>query len=204
MVKSPPALALALVAALAPGCRKNTPAAPARVEQPSPAQAAAPPAARPDAAALPPDYDPTVLADQGKDPLQIYLAEPRSATWAAVVEEAIGGQLRRDLKQMVPEAKGLSMGCRTLSCLILVDVPKEQLAAASQVLGLVTLGPITVDLGLSPEGRAQVLVLTERRMADPAEFTGWYRRTRKKLLDEIRAGTRPNSLPVTSDKLPQD
>jgi hypothetical protein len=180
----------------AEACRRTAP--------PPPLPAPAPAAATPDAASLPPDYDPTVLADKGMEPLQIYLAEPRNPTWARVVEEAIGGQLRRDLKLMVPEARDLSMGCRTLSCLILIDVPREKLEAATQVLSLVTLGPITVDLGLSAEGRGQLLVLTERRMADPATFTGWYRRTRAQAIADIRSGKRPNTLPVPVSGLPKE
>ena len=203
MVK-PPVLLLAAVAMMG-GCRRQPPEA--KPAPPPPSAPAPPPTtapARPDAAALPPDYDPTVLVDKGAEPLQVYLAEPRSPTWATVVEEAIGGQLRRDLKQMVPEARDLSMGCRTLSCLILIDVPKEKLPAASAVMGLVTLGPITIDLGLSPEGKAQVLVLTERRMSDPAQFTAWFRRTRRSTLDAIRSGKQPNTLPVPLAKLPAD
>jgi hypothetical protein len=197
-------LRLALVLLVFSGaCRRQTPAAQA------PPPPAAPPAApsapaQPDAATLPPDYDPTVLADKGMEPLQVYLAEPRHPTWATVIEGAIGGQLRRDLKQMVPEARDLSMGCRTLSCLIVIDVPREKLAAANQVISLVTLGPITVDLGLSSEGRGQVLVLTERRMADPAMFSGWYRRTRAQALADIRSGKRPNVLPVAVSELPRE
>jgi len=181
---------------LAGACRKEAP--------PPPAPPPAPAAVRLDAAALPADYDPSVLADKGGDPLGIYLAEPRHPIWAGVVEEAIGGQLRRDLKQMVPEARGLSMGCKTLSCLILIDVPREKMDAARAVVTVVTLGPITADLGVSAEGRGQVLVLTERRMADPAAFTSWYRRARRTTLDDIRSGKVPNTLPVPVSEIPKD
>ncbi|HXU80180.1 MAG TPA: hypothetical protein VN914_02210, partial [Polyangia bacterium] len=101
MAKAP---LLLMALALAGGCRRQPP--------PPPPAPPPPPPVRPDAAMLPPDYDPTVLVDKGGDPLQIYLAEPRHPVWASAVEEAIGGQLRRDLKQLVPEAGGLSMGCR--------------------------------------------------------------------------------------------
>jgi hypothetical protein len=182
--------------ALASACRRQSPTVPV------PEAPAVP--VRPDAAALPPDYDPTVLAEKGGDPLQIYLAEPRHPTWAEVVEEVIGGQMRRDLKQMVPEARGLSLGCRTLSCLVFIDVPKEKMDAARSVVTLVTLGPLTVDLGLSPEGRGQVLFLTERRMADPAQFTSWYRHARQSTLEAIRSGKEPNPLPVPVDAIPKE
>lgn len=197
MAKAPLVL---MALALAGGCRRQSP--PPAASPP----AAAPPAeaARQDAAALPADYDPTVLAEKGGDPLQIYLAEPRHPTWASVVEEVIGGQMRRDLKQMVPEARGLSMGCRTLSCLIILDAPKEKLDAARAVVTVVTLGPLTQDLGLSPEGRGQVLFLTERRMADPAAFTAWYRRARHSTLEAIRSGKEPNPLPVPLDAIPRE
>jgi hypothetical protein len=182
--------------ALASGCRRQPPPPP---PAPPPARPAAP-----DSANLPPDYDPTVLAEKGGDPLRIYLSEPRHPTWASVVEEALGGQMRRDLKQMIPEARGLSMGCRTLSCLILLDVPKDKIDAARAVVTLVTLGPLTVDLGVSPEGKGQVLFLTERRMADPAVFVAWYRRARQNTLEAIRSGKQPNPLPVPVADIPKE
>jgi hypothetical protein len=198
MVKVPPGpWCVALVALALAACRREA--------QPPPAPSApAQPAAKLDASALADDYDPTVLVDKGGDPLGIYLKEPRHPTWAGVVEEAIGGQLRRDLKSMVPETRGLSMGCKTLSCLILLDVPKEKMEAARAVVMLVTLGPITVDLGVSAEGRAQILVLTERRMADPAVFTSWYRRARRNTLEGIRSGKEPNPLPVPPSEIPKE
>jgi len=189
-----PKLVLVALLALAGGCKK----------QPVPPAPPPPPAALPDAAALPADYDPTVLAEKGGEPLTIYLAEPRHPTWAGVVEEAIGGQMRRDLKQMIPEARGLSIGCKTLSCLILIDAPRDKLEAARAVVNLVTLGPITADLGVSPEGRGQVLFLTERRMADPAQFTSWYRRARLTTLENIRSGKEPNPLPVPVSEVPKE
>ena len=189
-----PKLVLVALLALAAGCKKQPPA---------PAVPPAP-AAPPDAAAVAADYDPTVLAEKGAEPLTIYLAEPRQPTWAGVVEEAIGGQMRRDLKQMMPEARGLSMGCKTLSCLILIDAPREKLDAARAVVSLVTLGPITVDLGISPEGKGQVLFLTERRMADPAQFISWYRRARLSTLENIRSGKEPNPLPVPVSEVPKE
>jgi hypothetical protein len=192
-------LALLALTSLFACRRQPAPAAPA-----VPAPAAAAPTPADSGATLPGDYDPTVLADRGTAPLDIYLAEPRNPEWASVVEGAIGGQLRRDLTQMIPEAKGLTMTCRTLSCLIVVDVPKEKLEAASAVLSLVTLGPITADLGLTAAGRAQMVVLTERRMADAAGFTAWYRRVRAQTLADIRSGKRPNNLPVEVSKLPAE
>jgi len=191
-----PLLVVLMGLALA-GCRRQPPPPPAAAPSP-------PPAAKPDAAVLPPDYDPTVLADKGGDPLQIYLAEPRQPTWAGVVEEVIGGQMRRDLKQMVPEARGVSMGCRTLSCLILVDAPPDKMDAARAVVTLVTLGPLTTDLGISAEGKGQVLFLTERRMADPAQFTAWYRRARQSTLEDIRSGKVANPLPVPVSEIPKE
>jgi hypothetical protein len=197
-------LIVVLVAAAALGaCRRTVapPAAPTPAAPPAPAVAPAPVDAGTPLAA---DYDPIALADRGTAPLDIYLAEPRNPAWAAVVEDVIGGQLRRDLAQMVPESHGLTMTCRTLSCLIVVDVPKEKLEAASAVVSLVTLGPITADLGLSAAGRAQMVVLADRRMADGAGFTAWYRRARAQTLADIRSGKRPNNLPVEVAHLPSE
>jgi hypothetical protein len=72
------------------------------------------------------------------------------------------------------------------------------------VLSLVTLGPITADLGLSAEGRGQLLVITDRRMADPAAFTSWFRHTRRAALEAIRSGKQPNPLPVPVSELPTE
>jgi hypothetical protein len=181
-------LLLALALGLCAGCKRR----------PQEAPGAPPPAAPavPDAAPLPPDYNPTALVQDGADPVQVFLKEPRKPSWAGPVEEAVGGQLRKDLTRAVPEARSLSMGCRTLSCLIIVDVPAEKREAASAVLNLVTLGPITTDLGLTADGKAQILFMTEPRFADAAAFTAWYRRTRERVLDEIKTGKRPNPLPV--------
>lgn len=168
------------------------------------APAAAPSPAAPAARVLPADYDPTALVRGGAEALQVYLEEPRHPKWAPAVEKVIGDQLRRDITKVVPETRSVGMGCRTLSCLIIIDVPKEKLELATATALLVTLGPITVNLGLSPEGRAQVLFMTEPRMADADTFTSWYQRTRRKMLDAIRSGSQPNPLPIAVDDLPTD
>ena len=41
-------------------------------------------------------------------------------------------------------------------------------------------------------------------MADGRRFTNWYKRTRKRTLDAIKAGERENPLPVPADKLPAE
>jgi hypothetical protein len=191
----PKPLLAALLGVALGGCRRESPPA----APPPP-----PPAAKAEPASLPSDYDPTVLAEKGGDPLEIYRAEPRHPIWASAVEDVIGGQMRRDLKQMVPEARGLSIDCRTLSCLILLDVPTDKIDAARAVVTLVTLGPLTSDLGISPDGKARVLFLTERRMADPAQFTAWYRKARQTTLDGIRSGKEANPLPVPVSDIPKE
>jgi hypothetical protein len=183
------------------GCRRRV-EPPASV-QPAPATPAAP-AIPPPADALPADYDPAAMVQGGADPLKVYLAEPRTPAWAGPVEEVVGGQLARDVKHVVPGAGGVSMGCRTLSCLILIDAPPDKLPIAVGMVQFVTLGPVTVNLGPSPEGRGQILFLTERRMSDPATFTAWYTKTRRKVLDSVRAGTQPNPLPIPAKDLPTD
>jgi hypothetical protein len=173
---------------------------------PVPAAPAPPPPAAPAAPAdaLAPDYDPTALTGGGADPLKVYLAEPRTAAWAGAVEEVIGKQLDRDVKHVVPGAGGVSIGCRTLSCLVLVDAPADKLPIAVGMVQMVVLGPVTVNLGPTPEGRGQVLFLTERRMADPATFTSWYVKTRQRTLASVRAGEQPNPLPIPAADLPPD
>ena len=69
---------------------------------------------------------------------------------------------------------------------------------------LVTLGPLTSDLGVSADGKGQVLFLTERRMADPAQFTAWYRKARQATLEGIRSGKEPNPLPVPVADIPKE
>jgi hypothetical protein len=196
-----------VVCAALVACKRPAPPAPASPAPPpdaAPAVAAAPPQRpAPDAAhAVAADYDPTALVAKGAEPISVYMNEPRTPAWADAVEEVIGGQIRRDLQRMVPEAKGLGVSCRTLSCVIAVDAPREKIEQAIDVVTLVTLGPITVNAGLSPKGTAQILFLTERRFADPAKFIDWYRKVHKKTLEEIRSGKRPNPLPVPVDQVP--
>jgi hypothetical protein len=182
---------LALALGICAGCKRRPPEAPGA---PAPAAPAAPAAAP-----LPADYDPPALVQAGAEPVQVFLKEPRKPGWAGPVEEVVGGQLRKDLTRAVPETRSLSIGCRTLSCLIIVDVPADKREAASAVLNLVTLGPITTDLGLTADGKAQILFMTEPRFADGAAFTSWYRRTRARVLEDIKSGKRPNPLPVELD-----
>lgn len=192
------------------GCKRQAPSTPgpSNAAGQAAASASAPPApavaAGPDAKVLPPDYDPAHLVRGGADPLQVYLDEPRHPKWAPMVEELIGGQIRRDVMKVVPETKSVGMGCRTLSCLIVIDVPAEKRDTALLMAGIVTLGPITVNLGPSPEGQAQLLFLTEPRMADPGTFTFWHQKTRKRILDAIREGKQRNPLPIPVADLPAD
>jgi hypothetical protein len=191
--------ALVLGAFLSFGCRRKAEvtAAPPQDRPPAPVTAMS------DAGAPGPAYDPVELVDRGAEPVKVYLAEPRNPAWAGPVEEVIGAQLDADVKK-VAGAGAVSMGCRTLSCLILVEAPADKMELALSMVQVVALGPITVNLGPSPDGKGQVLFLTERRMADPATFTGWYRNTRKTLLDSVRDGSRPNPLPtVPVSELPR-
>jgi hypothetical protein len=191
------------IACLFAGCKRRVEAPPGPTPGSSPPAPAAPAPAVLDAT-LPADYDPAAAVQDGADPAKVYLAEPRNPVWAAAVEGLIGGQLDRDVKRVVPGAGGVRMGCRTLSCLILVDVPADKMALAIALVQLVTLGPVTVNLGPTPEGRGQVLILNEPRMADPATYTGWYRRTRRKTLDSLHAGDQPNPLPIPAADLPRE
>jgi hypothetical protein len=199
------AAALVLSGLLA-GCKRRVPAPapapPAAAGQNPPAAGARPPPGH--ALDATPDYDPSALARDANEATRVYLAEPRNAAWAAAVEDAIGSQLDRDVKHVVPGAGGVSMGCHTMSCLILVDAPPDKMALAVATTQLVTLGPVTVNLGPSPEGRGQILFLTDRRMADPAVFVGWYRGLRRKTIEGIRSGKQPNPLPVPASDLPAE
>jgi hypothetical protein len=201
------AAALALIGLLG-GCRRRAPAPPAAAPVVSGRNppAAGPPPSLPHApdATLPPDYDPSALARDAAEATRVYLSEPRNPPWAAAVEDVIGGQLDRDVKHVVPGAGGVSMGCHTLSCLILVDAPPDKMPLALAMTQLVTLGPVTVNLGPSPEGRGQILFLTDRRMADPAIFVGWYRGLRSKTIEAIRSGKQANPLPVPARNLPAE
>src|SRR5687767_3647406 len=103
-----PTALLAAFLALAGACKRRTDTA-----APPAADAARPP----DAAALAADYDPTVLVQKGAAPLEVFADEPRTAAWADPVEAALGAQMRKDLQHVVPDARGVGLSCRTLSCL---------------------------------------------------------------------------------------
>jgi hypothetical protein len=196
---------VALVATLgAGGCKRRTVPAPPQASPPPAGPASPPPpaAAAPDGS-VPPDYDPASKIQDGADATKVFLAEPRNPAWATAVESVIGRQLDHDVKHVVPGAGGVSMGCRTLSCLILIDAPADKLPLAMAVVQLVTFGPVTAALGTSPEGRGQLLFVTDRRMADPATFTSWYRRTRSRTIEAIRSGKQQNPLPIPPSDLPE-
>lgn len=186
-------LAIAFVIYLA----RRQPPTPAPAATQAPAADAAPPP-------LPADYDPVALLDRGERPLEIYLREPRHAPWASVVESVIGGQIRRDLQATMPDVRSVGLQCRTLSCLILIDAPAERQGPAVAVATFVTLGPLMASLGPTGKGWAQVLFITDGRMADPQKFVSWYRAVRKHHLQEVREEKRPNPFPVALDKIPAE
>jgi hypothetical protein len=184
------------------GCKRQSPAPPAPAPTPPPAAPTTPPTAAatdtaPAAAApsLPtpvaPGYDPTKLIDQGKNPAEVYLAEPRDETWAGPVEAVVGGRMRSDVEREIPGA-GLVLKCKSLSCLVGIDAPADKRERALAISKLMTLGPVTVDLGPEEDGTIRWLFFGESRMADANVFTAWYLKIRKRTLDQIREGKKPN------------
>jgi hypothetical protein len=146
--------------------------------------------------------DPLAQVDRGGDPMLVFFETARDEAWAPVVEAALADVLRSDLSRMVPEARGLEVQCRRLACLFRAEAPRAKLPLVLDVLGFVTFGPITVAAP-ADDKHAQLLFITDRRMSDPHGFLEWYRRLRRRQLEEIRAGKRPNPLPVAKDKLPE-
>jgi hypothetical protein len=162
---------------------------------------AAAPAAPADAAKV--VYDPTKLVENGVPAGEVFLKEPRDDVWAGAAETAIGGKMRGDLERLVPGAT-LQMQCKTLTCLIGVDAPEDKRPLALAVVKVIMLGPLLVDLDPEEDGTQRFLFITEPRMSDPQVFTEWYQRTRKRTFAEIKAGSRPNPIPLPSDQLPDD
>jgi hypothetical protein len=200
--------ALLAGALLAAGCKRQNPA-PAAPEPsaPAPTPAPAPAAAEPAPAASPPSlpepvapgYDPTKLLDQGKNPAEVFVAEPRDDTWAGPVEAVVGGRMRNDLETAIPGA-GVVMKCKSLSCLVGIDAPADKREQALAISKLVTLGPVTVDLEPEDDGTLRWLFFGEPRMSDANVFTAWYVKIRVKMLDQIRAGKTKNPFPGTPPK----
>ncbi len=181
-------LVVGLLLAIAPGCKRQAVTTTAVDAGLAPRPA--------DAATVAADYDPTALVRKGAEPVEVFLREPRTQVWANTVESVVGGRMRQDLKLIVPEARGLAIACHTLSCLVMVDAPTEKMELAVAVVLLVTLGPITANLGPAPDGRQQVLFLTEPRFAQPAAFVTWYQRARKRTLDDMRSGRQRSPFPI--------
>jgi hypothetical protein len=148
-------------------------------------------------------YDPTKLVENGVPAGEVFLKEPRDEVWAGAAETAIGGKMRGDLERLVPGAT-LQMQCKTLTCLIGVDAPEDKRPLALAVVKVIMLGPLLVDLDPEEDGTQRFLFITEPRMSDPQVFTEWYQRTRKRTFAEIKAGSRPNPIPLPSDQLPDD
>jgi hypothetical protein len=161
-------------------------------------------AASSDAEPLPLDYDPTERLAGGANPVDVFLAEPRHPTWAAQVEAVIGKRISRDLQERMPEARGMGMTCHSLSCVVLVDAPAAKLATALAISKLVTLGPFTVDLPPTEDGKARWLFFADRRMADAQKFTDWYLGVRKRALADIKAAKRENPFPGPAAELPDE
>jgi hypothetical protein len=161
----------------------------------------APPAAPVDAAKV--VYDPTKLVENGVPAGEVFLKEPRDEVWAGAAEAAIGGKMRGDLERLVPGAT-LQMQCKTLSCLIGVDAPEDKRPLALAVVKVVMLGPLLVDVDPEEDGTQRFLFITEPRMSDPQVFTEWYQRIRKRTFAEIKAGSRPNPIPLPADQLPDE
>ena len=106
-------------------------------------------------------------------------------------ETVLGGRMRADIERDVPGA-GLVLMCKTLSCLVGMDAPADKRARALAISKLMTLGPVTVDLDPEEDGTIRWLFFGESRMADANVFTAWYLQIRKRTLDQIRAGKKPN------------
>lgn len=148
-------------------------------------------------------YDPTVLLDNGVPAGEVYVKEPRSDAWAEQAEAVIGGAMKADLDKMIPEAH-MAMKCKTLSCAVGIDAPEDKRAAALAVTKFVFLAPWVVDIEPEADGTVRWMFFSERRMADGKTFTDWYLRIRKRALEDIRTGKRPNPFPVALDQLPAE
>ncbi len=160
-------------------------------------------------AALPPDaaakvvYDPTRLLEAGVNPGEVFAKEPRDEVWAQTVETVIGGMMKADVERLSPGA-GVQLVCKTLSCIIGVDVPEDKRPPAMAMVKLVMLGPWQVDLEPEEDGTQRVLFFTEPRFADPTAFVDWYKKARKRTLEAIKSGERPNPVPVEAAQLPDE
>jgi hypothetical protein len=164
------------------------------------------PAPPPEAAAAktsPVVYDPTKLLENGVAATEVWLEEPRNPAWADAIEAAIGQAMGKDLHQMVPAA-AVVLKCKTLSCLVGIDVPAEHREAALAVTKLVMMGPWMVDLDPEEDGTLRWLFFTEPRFGDPQALVTWYQGVRKQMLADIRDGKTRNPLPVPADQAPVD
>jgi hypothetical protein len=115
----------------------------------------------------------------------------------------LGDQITKDLRLLVPGAN-VGLRCKTLSCVIAVVAPPDKRPAAVAVARLVMLGPSLVEVAPDEKGTQRWIFFCEPRMADPRVFVQWYRKVRKQILVDIRAGKRPNPLPFPVEKLPRE
>jgi hypothetical protein len=159
--------------------------------------------------ALPPDaaakvvYDPTKLLEAGVPPGEVFAKEPRDEVWAQAVETVIGGAMKADVERLSPGAD-VQLVCKTLSCIIGVDVPEDKRPAAMAMVKVLMLGPWEVDLEPEEDGTRRVLFFTEPRFSDPAVFTDWYKKSRKRTFAAIKSGERPNPVPIEAAQLPDE
>lgn len=71
-----------------------------------------------------PGYDPVKLALLQKNPFDLYESEPRSGAWASAIEGLMRPVVEQRLKD-VPGGKMVAIDCRTSSCAITAEAPKE-------------------------------------------------------------------------------
>jgi hypothetical protein len=148
-------------------------------------------------------YDPTKLIEAGLDAGEVFTKEPRDEVWAQVVETVIGGAMKADVERISPGAT-VQLVCKTLSCIIGVDVPEDKRPAAVAMVRVVMLGPFLFDLDPEEDGTQRVLFFTEPRMSDPQVFTEWYKKARKQAFQAIKSGQRPNPVPIEAAQLPDE
>jgi hypothetical protein len=167
----------------------------------APAAPAAPAAGKKTGEGKQPGYDPNKLLAEGKDAAEVFLAERRDEFWADVVEQTVGAQIQRDLDALVPGAK-VGIQCKSLSCVVQMNAPKDKEAQATAVAKVIMFGPTLVQVEPTKNGHPRWIFFCEPRMGDARFFVDWYRRVRRQTFQAIKAGKRPNPLPFPTEKLP--
>ncbi len=129
-----------------------------------------------------PHYDPVKLARLEKNAFDLYESEPRAEEWARAVETAVRPLVDERLKE-VPGGKVVAIDCKTSSCAVTVEAPKESEIELQYEIQAVAFGQhevFRVEKTAPETFRFTTVSLIDAEHHDPKVYADWLRRIQAK------------------------